>query len=126
MLYSVYICGDLYMFRQKLKRSDIDSKKFIFHIKPKLPAVNPMAQKKINSISSLLSEVIEPNTTLILWAIWSCTLSRKQKSNTKNFHVEDPLIGSSRTFIITTYLSVILLVKIDFEVLEEQFYLSIS
>ena len=35
------------------------------HIKPKLPAVNPIEQKKINSIKSLLPEGIAVSATLI-------------------------------------------------------------
>ena len=43
------------MCKQNLKRVDIIGNKSMFYIKPKWPALNPTAQKKINSISYLLS-----------------------------------------------------------------------
>ncbi len=39
--------------------------KCIYHIKPRVPAVKPTAQKKINSTKSLLPGGIELNATLM-------------------------------------------------------------
>ena len=42
-------------------------------MRPKLPNVKPIPQKKANSAKSLHPDGIEFNTTLIRWAIWPCT-----------------------------------------------------
>ena len=52
-------------------------------MRPKLPNVKPIPQKKANSAKSLHPDGIEFNTTLIRWAIWPCTrrLMRKDTIN---------------------------------------------
>ena len=52
-------------------------------MRPKLPNVKPIPQKKANSAKSLHPDGIEFNTTLIRWAIWPCTRRWVWKYNIK-------------------------------------------
>ena len=56
---------EFYLLEKILNISITIYKDNIDHIKPRLPAVKPTAQKKTNSINSLLSDGIELNTTFI-------------------------------------------------------------
>ena len=65
------------------------------HIRPKLPKVKPIPQKKANSAKSLHPDGIEFKATLIRWAILPCT-RRWMRKDTINLRTNTQTRDSSK------------------------------